>query len=82
MIEFSSDRPEAPLVVYRQGAAPLRPELPPGDAYVKQLEYFTGCALTGAAPERSDGAVGLNALRLVLAARESARDGKFVFTKY
>jgi len=76
VIEFSSDRAEAPLVIYREGAVPELPVPPPGDAYVRQLEYFTDCVLSGRWPERSDGRAGLEALRLALAARESARLGE------
>ena len=47
----------------------------PGDAFTAQARYFLECVETGAEPARSPVAAAIDALRVCLAARESARTG-------
>lgn len=47
----------------------------PGDAFAAQARYFLECVETGAEPVRSPVGAAIDALRVCLAARESARTG-------
>ncbi|MEY9853030.1 myo-inositol 2-dehydrogenase/D-chiro-inositol 1-dehydrogenase [Leifsonia sp. EB41] len=50
----------------------------PGDAFATQARYFLECIESGAAPARSPVSAAIDALRVCLAARESARTGSRV----
>ncbi|MFE4949765.1 Gfo/Idh/MocA family protein [Leifsonia sp. NPDC056665] len=50
----------------------------PGDAFAAQARYFVECVESGAEPVRSPVAAAIDALRVCLAARESARTGSRV----
>ena len=47
----------------------------PGDAFAAQARYFVECVESGAEPARSPVSAAIDALRVCLAARESARTG-------
>jgi predicted dehydrogenase len=49
-----------------------------GDAFAEQARYFLACVEDGVPPQRAPVAAAVDALRLALAARESARTGRRV----
>jgi predicted dehydrogenase len=49
-----------------------------GDAFAEQARYFVECVDSGAAPSRAPVEAAIEALRVALAARESARTGRRV----
>jgi predicted dehydrogenase len=54
------------------------PEYRAATGYLQELEYFTQCLAANKAPQRVTGFDGREAVRLILAEKESAETGKIV----
>lgn len=70
-----------PLTVFRPEAAPEQPEMPTGDAYLGEIEYFIGCIARGENPTLTTPAQSRDAVALALAEKESVLTGKAVSIK-
>lgn len=72
---FEVGEPTNELTIYRSEGDPEVIEVDQIDPYESECAYFIECVRTGAAPERSMPATALDAMRVSLAAQESAAVG-------
>ena len=76
-VEYRCDRPEAPLMLYRNGKG--RPvKVKAGDGYQHEMSYIAKCVRTGTKPEVVTAAQAVDSIRLVEAEEKSVLTGRRV----
>lgn len=75
-VEFNSMNCQ--LAVYENGKEPVKPKLPEGDGYLREIQYFLKCVENGRYPSVVTPADARESLRLALSEINSVENGKQV----
>ncbi|MEI7905584.1 MAG: hypothetical protein WCI43_09270, partial [Candidatus Firestonebacteria bacterium] len=73
-VEFNSMN--CPMTVYPNGKEPYKPELPAGDGYTREIEYFLRCVKEGKYPKKVTPEDARESLKICLAEIKSVETKK------
>jgi predicted dehydrogenase len=78
-LEFNSMN--LPLTIYEEGKEAVKPKLPEGDGYLREIQYFLKCVEEGKYPETVTPEDARDSLKVALCELESVKKGKAVAIK-